>query len=64
MKAHFEMNGRLYGTDAETLAVLRDAADVHLRTGSADMVAAVMALGLKAGRIAEVAVYAGQAVKV
>jgi hypothetical protein len=47
----FEMNGNEYQTDEQTIKVLRQAVAIYKETGSASMVAAVMALGLKAGRI-------------
>lgn len=50
----FEMNGLHYETDAETLIVLREIVPGAKKTGDASAVAAVMALGLAAGRIREI----------
>lgn len=51
----FEMNGRTYKTDAETLKVLRSVVPGYQATGDVSAVAAIMWLGLKTGRIREVA---------
>lgn len=51
----FEMNGRAYKTDAETLKVLRSVVPGYQATGDVSAVAAIMWLGLKTGRIREVA---------
>lgn len=51
----FEMNGKAYETDAETLAVLRSIVPSAKTTGDSSAVIAVMELGVKLGRIREVA---------
>ena len=48
------MSGKTYETDEETLEVLASIADDAHATGDPSAVAAVMALGLKSGRIREV----------
>lgn len=49
----FEMNGKGYETDAETLDVLRSIVPDAKAADDATAVAAVMGLGLAAGRIKE-----------
>lgn len=51
----FEMNGNAYETDAFTLKVLRSAIESYREAGSVDAsaVAAVMGMGLEAGKISE-----------
>lgn len=49
----FEMNGKGYETDAETLNVLRSIVPAAKQAGDASAVAAVMELGLETGRIRE-----------
>lgn len=46
----FEMNGKIYCTDAETLNVLRE----QVKAMRIECIAAIMTLGLKTGRIVEV----------
>ena len=53
--ARFTMNGTTYETDQETLEVLRSITPTAKETGDSLAVAAVMALGLKTGRIVEIA---------
>ena len=52
----FEMNGIAYQTDRETLMVLRSIMPSAKETGDSSAVAAVMGLGLHAGRIIEIGV--------
>lgn len=47
----FEMDGKAYMTDQETLDVLRSIVPDAKATGDASAVAAVMFLGLETGRI-------------
>lgn len=54
MTETFEMNGKTYRTDAETLAVLRSIVPSAHATTDASAVAAVMVLGIQNGRIVEV----------
>ena len=49
----FEMDGKAYRTDAETLALLREIVPAAKATGDASAVAAVMVAGLATGRIVE-----------
>ena len=51
----FEMNNRRYMTDAQTLKVLRVIVPRAKKSGDVSAVTAVMTLGLKFGRIKEVA---------
>lgn len=51
----FEMNGTTYQTDAATLNLLRSIVPAAKDSGDVTAVAAVMALGLKSGRIVELA---------
>lgn len=51
--ATFEMNGKTYKTDAETVKVLRMVVPRAKASGDVSAVTAVMGLGLKAGRIVE-----------
>jgi len=53
MNAKFELNGKTYTTDNETLVVLRSIVPDAKATGDASAVAAVMASGMAAGRIVE-----------
>ena len=55
MTKTFEMNGKAYRTDAQTLKVLRDAVQSFRDDGSKDVsaVSAVMILGMKTGIIVE-----------
>lgn len=55
MTATFEMNGKTYRTDAETLKVLRSIVPNAKRTGDASAVSVVMSFGLRSGRIVEMA---------
>ena len=50
----FEMNGKTYQTDTETLNVLRSIVPAAKRTEDASAVTAVMTMGLMSGRIVEV----------
>lgn len=54
MTKTFEMNGKAYQTDAQTLEVLRSIVPAAKSTGDASAVAVVMELGLQMGRIKEV----------
>jgi hypothetical protein len=54
MTKTFEMNGKAYRTDAQTLSVLRGIIPAAKRSGDYSAVTAVMALGLKTGCIVEV----------
>ena len=49
----FEMNGKAYKTDSETLNVLRIVCPSAKETDDMSAVAAVMILGQQAGRIVE-----------
>jgi len=49
----FEMNGKGYETDRETLNVLRSIVPAAKQTGDTSAVEAVMGLGLMVGRIRE-----------
>lgn len=51
MQITFELNGKVYRTDAETLAVLRSIVPAAKRTGDSSAVQAVIILGLQTGRI-------------
>ena len=53
MNATFEMNNKIYKTDQETLNVLRLIIKAAKRANDYTAVAAIMALGLKTGRITE-----------
>jgi hypothetical protein len=53
MKETFEMNGKTYETDLETLEVLRSIVPAAKSTGDTSAVTAVMSLGLKTQRIKE-----------
>ena len=55
MAAKFELNGKKYSTDGETVKVLRSIMVSAKATGDSSAVIAVMALGLKTGRIIETA---------
>jgi hypothetical protein len=55
MRVTFEMNGKGYETDAETLDVLRSIVPPAKDTGDFGAVALVMVLGLDSGRIVEIA---------
>ena len=55
MTDKFEMNGKTYKTDKDTIEVLRSIVPAAKATGDATAVAAIMALGIKTGRIVEVA---------
>ena len=52
----FEMDGKSYETDAETLSVLNGIVKSYRKGGSQDnsAVAAMMALGMATGRIVEI----------
>ena len=50
----FEMNGKGYRTDEQTLNVLRSIAPSAKASGDASAVEWAMALGLEAGRIIEI----------
>ena len=50
----FEMNGKVYTTDAETINVLRTIIPKAAETKDYSAVVAVMELGLRFGRIKEV----------
>lgn len=50
----FEMDGRGYRADAETLDVLRSVVPAAKASGDVSAVAALMHLGLQAGRIREI----------
>lgn len=47
----FEMNGKAYQTDAQTLVVLRSIIPAAKSSGDNSAVAAIMSLGLHTGRI-------------
>lgn len=49
----FEMNGKTYSTDEETLKILREIVPCAKETGDSSAVMAIMFLGLKTGRITE-----------
>lgn len=51
----FELNGKTYSTDAETLKVLRVIIPSAKASGDSSAVVAVMALGQMNGRIQEIA---------
>lgn len=53
MNATFEMNGKVYRTDTETLKVLRQVVASAKKSNDLTAITAVMGLGLKAGRIVE-----------
>ena len=53
MTKTFEMNGRAYRTDAETLRVLRDQVQRFKTTDNPSVVIAILYLGMKAGVIVE-----------
>lgn len=53
MQATFEMGGKVYTADAETLEVLCSIIPSAKATGDLSAVGAVMILGLEAGRIVE-----------
>lgn len=50
----FEMNGKTYCTDVETLNVLRSIVPTAKASGDMSAVIAVMELGLRFGRIVEI----------
>lgn len=50
----FEMNGKGYSTDAETLEVLRSIVPAAKQAGDMSAVIAVMTLGEMAGRIVQI----------
>jgi len=52
--ATFELNGKTYETDKETLEVLRSIVPSARQGGDASAVAVVMELGLETGRIKEI----------
>jgi hypothetical protein len=54
MTATFQLNGKSYQTDAETLNVLRSVMPSAKSTGDSSAVQAIMGLGLHSGRIVEV----------
>lgn len=54
MSVIFEMNRKSYKTDEETLNVLRGIASSAKKSNDMSAVIAVMALGLKTGRITEI----------
>ena len=49
----FEMNGKIYSTDEETLKLLREIVPSAKKSGDMSAVTAVMSIGLMTGRIAE-----------
>lgn len=51
LEAGFTLNGKSYSTDPETLALLRDAVRNAKRSRDSSAVQAIVALGLKSGRI-------------
>lgn len=53
MTATFELNGKTYTTDQETLDVLRSIMPSAKKSGDSTAVQAVMLIGLKTGRIVE-----------
>lgn len=55
MTNKFELNGKWYTTDGETIEVLRSIIPAAKNSGDSTAVIAVMALGLKSGRIIELA---------
>lgn len=55
MTNKFELNGKWYMTDDETIKVLRSIIPSAKNSSDSTAVIAVMALGLKAGRIIELA---------
>lgn len=55
MTNKFELNNKQYSTDSETINVLRSIMASAKATGDSTAVIAVMALGLKTGRIVELA---------
>lgn len=54
MSVIFEMNRKSYKTDEETLNVLRGIVSSAKKSNDMSAVIAVMALGLKTGRITEI----------
>ena len=50
----FEMNGKTYATDTATVNAIRSIVPSAKASGDYSAVAAIMALGMKAGRISEV----------
>lgn len=52
-KYTFELNGKFYRADAETLAVLRSVMHAAKAGGDSSAVIAIMALGERTGRIVE-----------
>lgn len=54
MTNQFELNGKTYKTDGETVKVLRSIIPAAKTTGDSSAVIAVMSLGLATGRIIEV----------
>jgi hypothetical protein len=54
MTVTFEMNGKGYRTDEQTLNVLRSIVPAAKETGDTSAVAVVMELGLQMGRIKEI----------
>ena len=53
MNHKFEMSGKEYRTDKETLEILRSIVPAAKETGDTSAVAAIMAMGIKTGRIVE-----------
>jgi hypothetical protein len=53
MTKTFELNGKAYATDAETLKVLKAVVKSAKATGDTTAVQAIMEFGLMAGRIVE-----------
>ena len=51
MTKTFEMNGKAYRTDAETLKVLQDAVALYRETKDTSVITAIMSLGEMTGRI-------------
>jgi hypothetical protein len=47
----FELNGKTYRTDTETVEMLRGLVEAAKATGDSTAVMAVLFLGIKAGRI-------------
>lgn len=52
--AIFELNGRRFRTDAETVEVLRSIIPSAMESGDSSAVIAIVELGLKTGRIVEI----------
>lgn len=54
MSANFEMNGKTYKTDEDTINVLREQIEIAKTSGDYSAVIAIMAIGIASETIVEV----------